>query len=414
MKYILILFFLLGTINCWAQETNSSSDTRLDPVYFDGRVTGVPDGTPITLQTYVYDKYISKMEDTIRNGSFHFAKLPTKKNEHYSIYLPCFYMNNGDIKTYCSSHCEIYASPGTRTKITGEGMLPYYWLAENDNFDQKEYIEYRKFVKDNLDDYYELLLKVDAFDRIIGDKSFPLEQREEAHKTYRRLWHEIELIRTEEYNKPLLAYFQNRPYSLVMLSELCGMSHDISDEPDLRSKGLQLFTRIPEDDQNCRWAQTAKNYLYSADKINVGDTIPDYIYYDLEDKEHHINEFKGKYCILNFSFWGCVGCHVIKPHLEWLSEKYKKQIEIVTISTDDVETWKEKTQPSVLHDWNDHKSGGEMISAFDITLMPFFVIVDPERKVANICIGSRDFLNVFLKYFPDCESELNERLAMIK
>ena len=147
----------------------------------------------------------------------------------------------------------------------------------------------------------------------------------------------------------------------------------------------------------------AKPETVKDDFIKEGDMMADFELFDYDNKPHHLNEFlgKGKYTILEFSSLGCGPCQMAKPTLEKFYKQYKDKFEMITISADRLTDWKKKPLGEVSwHDWNDFKFARDIIKKYDVPGFPAFVIIDPDGKVLNECLGFKSFLQTLKLYIP--------------
>ena len=131
--------------------------------------------------------------------------------------------------------------------------------------------------------------------------------------------------------------------------------------------------------------------------MKIGDPMADFVLYDLDGKQHHLNEFKGKYTILEFSGLGCGACYAMRPHLEEVTKKYANKLELVTVSYDSKNIW--HTQPFgkvSWHEWNDYKNAVEIMAKYAVDCFPTFIFISPEQNIIGRA-DSRDFDEVFSK-----------------
>ena len=122
-----------------------------------------------------------------------------------------------------------------------------------------------------------------------------------------------------------------------------------------------------------------------------GQSIPEFTFLDIDDKEVALSEFKGKYVYIDCWATWCGPCKQQLPALKQLEHKYKgKDIVFVSISSDsDSNKWKNMVK--------EQKLGGvqliktlptysEFSDLFMINAIPRFIILDKEGKVfdANV------------------------------
>ena len=140
-----------------------------------------------------------------------------------------------------------------------------------------------------------------------------------------------------------------------------------------------------------------------SDIVEEDDMMVDFELYDYDDTPHHLNEFvgTGKYTILEFSSLACAPCQQIKPILKEFYINHKDQYELITISNDMEEIWKEHKEEKVIwHEWNDHQKARDIIKKYNVMGVPTFFIIDPNGKVLKKCVGIHSFFNSMSLYIP--------------
>ena len=110
----------------------------------------------------------------------------------------------------------------------------------------------------------------------------------------------------------IMDFLMERPYSVGYMSNLelladlvCDI--DKSDDKLLVNKARKLYDRIPDEYIQEPTPLYVKTLLYP-DCVNKGDKLVDFTFTDHNGKAHHLNEFAGKYVLLEFTGWGCPPC----------------------------------------------------------------------------------------------------------
>lgn len=381
MKRNIISLLLLLIATClWAQNKDTSSSENvqripIDPIIVDGEVTGVPDGTLVRFgfrvrKSDVYNNAHGTLVDTIRNGKFHIEKKfiyldeeDSKDNVDYLVSI------NG-----CAL-C-IYAYQGAKIKVTGSPDLPcLHWRADSNHPLQKEMDEYT--------DYKRMLLTE------IDKKTKEKVESDDDDEMLEKLQNEKDSI----YIVSMLEYMKNRECNSVFASELWVISfkaHRLGSEK-LSDRIRNLIKEKVPIDYNDKFITRSKQELVpSSEHLHVGDKMIDFTLYDRNDKEHRLSEFVGKkIVVLQFSTASCGPCQAIKPTIEEFYAKHKKDVEVITISCDDTETWKKEKRVS-WPDWNDHASGSTVGSKFEIPGWPFYVIIRPDGIIGSTFLGTEE------------------------
>lgn len=118
------------------------------------------------------------------------------------------------------------------------------------------------------------------------------------------------------------------------------------------------------------------------------DACPEFVFKDTEGKEVLLEQFKGKYVVVDVWASWCYPCKQEFPNLKKLEEKYKdKNIVFVSISCDAQERrW--KNELGFLHEklalqwWI---AGNEaFMKAFEIAAIPRVILLDKKGRVVDL------------------------------
>ncbi len=110
----------------------------------------------------------------------------------------------------------------------------------------------------------------------------------------------------------------------------------------------------------------------------------DFTCYDINDKEIHLSDFKGKVIYLDFWATWCTPCKEEKPHFVKLSNQFKnKGIVFVSLSLDDpefFEDWKKMTQneKNITHLRTHSGWDPEITDKFQVSSVPTFILIDAD------------------------------------
>ena len=389
-RNLLTSLLALCAIAGQAQNSNSVSP---DSVIIEGIAKNMPDGT----RFMVLQEGVQAMQETIvKDGKFRIAISQKEKESILRL------VQSGPT-------LEIYTEPGKKIKVIGDDAHPVsYWYVESDNFEQKEYNAYNQFIKEKLPDFYEADNKWTLLNAILTEKSMKgtitQEDKDKVMPEARAAYQKSEELRKEKYNAAILDFMASRPFSKRMISEIWMIS--IYDHtPAIVEKAREIFKKFPQEAMNDRLVVETKAKLY-AERAKVGEQMKDFTLYDRELKAHQLSEFKGKYTILEFTFYGCGGCVFIKPYLEEFYKRNKDKAEVIAIYNDTKENWMKEGQEHKVsyQEWSDPERAAEPVAAYDVNVFPTFVIIDPNGKVLDIAPGSAGLFKV-LEHIPDAEIE---------
>ena len=389
-RNLLTSLLALCAIAGQAQNSNSVSP---DSVIIEGIAKNMPDGT----RFMVLQEGVQAMQETIvKDEKFRIAISQKEKESILRL------VQSGPT-------LEIYTEPGKKIKVIGDDAHSVnYWNVESDNFDQKEDNAYNQFIKEKLPDFYEADNKWNLLNAILTEKSMKgtitQEDKDKVMPEARAAYQKSEELRKEKYNAAILDFMASRPFSKRMITEIWMIS--IYDHtPAILEKAREIFKKFPQEAMNHRLVVETKAKLY-AERAKVGEQMKDFTLYDRELKAHQLSEFKGKYTILEFTFYGCGGCVFIKPYLEEFYKRNKDKAEVIAIYNDTKENWMKEGQEHKVsyQEWSDPERASEPVAAYDVNVFPTFVVIDPNGKILDIAPGSAGLFKV-LEHIPDAELE---------
>ena len=389
-RNLLASLLALCAIAGQAQNSNSVSP---DSVIIEGIAKNIPDGT----RFMVLQEGVQAMQETIvKDEKFRIAISQKEKESILRL------VQSGPT-------LEIYTEPGKKIKVIGDDAHSVnYWNVESDNFDQKEDNAYNQFIKEKLPDFYEADNKWNLLNAILTEKSMKgtitQEDKDKVMPEARAAYQKSEELRKEKYNAAILDFMASRPFSKRMITEIWMIS--IYDHtPAIVEKAREIFKKFPQEAMNDRLVVETKAKLY-AERVKVGEQMKDFTLYDRELKAHQLSEFKGKYTILEFTFYGCGGCVFIKPYLEEFYKRNKDKAEVIAIYNDTKENWMKEGQEHKVsyQEWSDPERASEPVAAYDVNTFPTFVVIDPNGKILDIAPGSAGLFKV-LEHIPDAEIE---------
>ena len=389
-RNLLTSLLALCAIAGQAQNSNSVSP---DSVIIEGIAKNMPDGT----RFMVLQEGVQAMQETIvKDEKFRIAISQKEKESILRL------VQSGPT-------LEIYTEPGKKIKVIGDDAHSVnYWNVESDNFDQKEDNAYNQFIKEKLPDFYEADNKWNLLNAILTEKSMKgtitQEDKDKVMPEARAAYQKSEELRKEKYNAAILDFMASRPFSKRMITEIWMIS--IYDHtPAIVEKAREIFKKFPQEAMNHRLVVETKAKLY-AERAKVGEQMKDFTLYDRELKAHQLSEFKGKYTILEFTFYGCGGCVFIKPYLEEFYKRNKDKAEVIAIYNDTKENWMKEGQEHKVsyQEWSDPERASEPVAAYDVNAFPTFVVIDPNGKILDIAPGSAGLFKV-LEHIPDAELE---------
>ncbi len=137
------------------------------------------------------------------------------------------------------------------------------------------------------------------------------------------------------------------------------------------------------------WAQFNADPVPVRDtaELKVGDRVPAFVFRDTANQKMSLNQFKGKYVVIDVWASWCYPCKQEYPNLVKLAEKYKdKNIVFLSLSSDTQEfRWRNELAWGKMtgNQWWIAGDESSMI-AFRVTAIPRFILLDKKGRVLNL------------------------------
>lgn len=128
-----------------------------------------------------------------------------------------------------------------------------------------------------------------------------------------------------------------------------------------------------------------------AEGIEPGNVAPAFAAQTLEGKEIVLNNFAGKYVVLDF--WGiwCKWCVLGIPEMKKYYAQYAEKMEIISIDCRDEKEnlvkFVQENEMNWTHVMNDPKPENDLCKRYQVKGFPTKVIIDPEGKIVEVFVG---------------------------
>jgi len=372
----------------------STQEKRLDNEFLiEGKISGIEDGIVIRLYRWDGDAGTPIATDTVRNGRFIFKEETESDMEWLSI--------DPSGEGFASMLLGVWVAPKTRIKIKGKGKLHILWEVTSSIPYQKEENRYKNNSREIIAESARLSLESDDLRkkaRTASSEDDALAYRNKADS----LGEVRKLLRIKQLHDDIDIMKQTN-ISPVWLSKMRGVTQmlmygrlDNESDNDLRNKAVELYDKIPEEDKNTPLGSLITSQLFPPQLIKVGDDMADADFFDINGNTKHISDYLGKFLLLDFWSIGCGPCLMAFPEMKEVSEIYRENLTIISISLDRDNSWKEAMGK---HDmpWvniRDPKSQSGLYASYGARGIPYYVIISPEGKVIDQWFG---FFDGFIK-----------------
>lgn len=393
------LGLFLAIAGCFA-FCAACSDVPKSGAVIMGELSGfAPDGS-ITVFLMHSDGQAGRsiMSDTLKNGHFIFRLDSLTGEKRYALSLMRIHK---DIGAYdmLGHGPDLYLEPGALVRIKGEGK--YLPIAKVSSPVKDQKLRQRFISKMSQEDWKRSQDLFIEYYALLNDYSYGSDTTRTYKESLKRKMTEnmaatdsVGMLLTEQ----KLEIMETEPFGEYALTELSSIASFVSsgykDFPKYRETVTRLANRLTEEQKQTRQGKEILSYL-QVTKVSVGDTVPGYEYVDADGVKHYLSELRGKWLLLDFWSRGCGPCVGAAKELRQLFDEIGgKNLQLVSISVDGEEGWKEASE---LHritwtNWRDPMGQAGSIRAYNQNGIPVFVLVNPEGIIKDIQLGHYDGL----------------------
>jgi len=375
MKHSLIFCLsILFSLSIYAQKEKDFT--------VSGQLSNVEDGTVVMLMQQMGNLGMSVVNDTIRNGRFtlKWHVEDATKTENFSVSV------RGE--GFPSMSLSLWARAGSNIKITGNDKWIYTWDVESDVPEQIENARFVKAAEKDWIEYQRLAAQRNTLYKNIENKS------EAEYKKIRVVADSLDQLSEPFKNNVDLKYIElleQGPISSIGMEKLKGLAMSVkyAKNDDLRPQVEAIYNKLTDEQKNSRKGRGIQINLFPPEVVKTGEPMIDSKVLDLEGKEYKLSDFKGKYILLDFWSTGCGPCIMAMPEMKELTEEYKDNLTIISLSLDSKEGWKKGSEMHKMT-WMNLSDGEEMqgiAAKYGVTGMPNYTIISPEGIVLGSWMG---------------------------
>lgn len=326
--------------------------------------------------------------DTLRDGHFSFRLDSLSGGTRYQISLLRFEGNR--LVNVVNDGPDIYLKPGAFVRIKGEGR--HFRNARISSPVKDQQLQQRFIRKMSLEDW-KAVQDVSAHrDEIVRkgyDEGISLEQRDSLRKLAKEEQDEMDRIndKLSQQRLQLLETEEIGQYALEQMNLEARLAS--FKRRDNRETLLHLYNRLSDEQKASPEGMEILNYINPVSTLSIGDNLPSYEYVDKNGKTVRLDDFRGRWILLDFWSRGCGPCIKAVPELGAVSKENQDKLSVVSISLDRESSWKEASANHGIfwNDWNDPKGYAGSVRIFGTRGIPTFVLITPDGTIQEIIVG---------------------------
>ena len=383
MKSTFFRFCLLACIALFSVACSRSEKLSGNEFLIEGEISDLEDGTVITLTRWGDFSGQSIATDTLRNGRFMFKEKTESNMDRLSVNP----LGNG----VSSMLLYVWAVPGTKIKIKGEGKLHPLWKVKSSIPYQKEQNRYQDKNRDIIAE----LARISGERNAAISKIMTAASRDESIP-YRNIIDSLDVINNSLSLKETFANVvimeKTRNVSPIWLEKMYMVGYYSKPSNDgkeyygeLRKKAEALYGRMSEDDKNTFRGNMITADLFPPSVVGVGDYMVDTDFFDINGNTKRLSNYLGKYLLLDFWHIGCGPCIASFPEMKEIAESYSENLTIIGIYLDTDAGWKKAlaTLDTPGINLRDPKAFGGLAANYGVKGIPYYVIISPEGKIVD-------------------------------
>lgn len=374
MKNI-ILIFLLCVASLSAQAQNEFT--------IQGKINGLKDGTVVTLFRMDGNMGSSIGNDTVRNESFSF-KMNTAEDVLEKLSLSC----RGE--DFPPMGLDLWVEPGSDIRISGNNAYLFTWNVESPIEQQKV----RSLFVDDSRELWEEYQKyaVESYKWMM--KLYTGQAKEEEKKGIRvkcDSLRKIQDVLNLKIDARKIALMKKTPVSEVWMDELRGLAMETTYVKDFpyKEEAIAFYNGLTDEQKQSEAGRTIHTNLFPPKVVNEGDEMVDADLFDLEGNVHHLADFNGKYRLVDIWSSGCGPCVMALPEMKEISEQYKDEMVVISLSCDRKKTWERasKQHDMTWQNWNDLQGSNGLYAKYGVQGIPSYILISPAGKVVRKWTG---------------------------
>ncbi len=296
---------------------------------------------------------------------------------------------------------EFWANQGDTVYVKGKGPILGNWEVKSKAIEQKEFDIIRKGCAKELaafqqacydyENYRQYRRDTEMTEEEWDNSTVVLAQKDTLRNTTRKAWLKKEL----EIMKQL-------PVTDLWMDELVTIIYLLKTwEEEFKDQIQELY--ILKSDKIDRKAdgKVIRSWLYPYPKAELGKVFSGGELFDTKGTKYKLEDFRGKYILLDFWAQYCSGCIEAFPILGKIQEKYADKLTIISISVDKVNTWKVSPHQKKITWYSLCDGGGDnggIAGSFNITSLPCYILIAPDGTYKARLESSEVYSDELIKY----------------
>ena len=300
---------------------------------------------------------------------------------------------------------DFWAEQNDTIYVKGKGNLLGNWEVQSKAPEQKEWDIIRKASTKEIDAYQQAFLDYEAYRWYRRDTQMTEAEWDStgvilAQKDTFRITAQIAL------HKKQLETMKHLPVTDFWMEHLA----TIIDSAKFHQKEYEdilkdVYTHKAKKIDRKPGGHAIRSWVYPYPKAELGKLYKGGEMFDIHGKKYRLDNFHGKYVLLDFWAQYCFWCIDAFPQIKSLQEKYADKLVAISISVDHINTWKASPEQKNIT-WHSLSDGGGInggiAGSFDIKVLPTYILIAPDGTYKARLTNS-DFHNGTLEKYLNGE-----------
>lgn len=304
-----------------------------------------------------------------------------------------------------------YAHPGSQILVTAQDKQPQTIQIQSDEELDKTYRQFLELTAKSTALLGECEQKIDSLTSIVVETDEEYVPIENALTDWKAKKEDAYI---EEVREQLLAT-QQLPFNGAWKDIFSDVTHLFIFEKYqvFRPLAEEILKTIPFEEKSTRWYINQLSLIRPGEVYAMDDEV-DAELEDLDGNSYTLNQFRGKFVLLDFWGEGCDPCDQAMPELAALSKELEDQIVFISITDDyNDSNWRTATNRHTKEEFcwynlRDKAGHGGLWARNAINSMPTFVLLSPEgNKIDQHAGYSTGRIFSFLKPHLNLKSEVS-------